>query len=83
MEQSAAVGGAHDRDLAQVEFTGEVLKIPVSEDMLGRIFNGRSAHLWLLGPSNAPSVCGVVLDWQSRMPFWLRDAAPYPLHPPE
>ena len=26
--------------LSQVEFTGEVLRIPVSEDMLGRIFNG-------------------------------------------
>jgi V-type H+-transporting ATPase subunit B len=29
-----------DNTRTHVEFTGEVLKIPVSEDMLGRIFNG-------------------------------------------
>ncbi|KAJ3034387.1 Vacuolar ATP synthase subunit B [Rhizophlyctis rosea] len=29
-----------DAKLTRVEFTGDVLKIPVSEDMLGRVFNG-------------------------------------------
>ena len=29
-----------DTKYTRVEFTGEVLKAPVSEDMLGRVFNG-------------------------------------------
>jgi len=29
-----------DAKMTRVEFTGDILKIPVSEDMLGRIFNG-------------------------------------------
>ena len=29
-----------DAKATHVEFTGDVLKIPVSEDMLGRVFNG-------------------------------------------
>ena len=29
-----------DSKATRVEFTGDVLKIPVSEDMLGRVFNG-------------------------------------------
>ena len=29
-----------DAKATHVEFTGDTLKIPVSEDMLGRIFNG-------------------------------------------
>ena len=29
-----------DAKQTRVEFTGDVLKIPVSEDMLGRVFNG-------------------------------------------
>ena len=29
-----------DAKATRVEFTGDVLKIPVSEDMLGRVFNG-------------------------------------------
>ena len=29
-----------DNTRTHVEFTGEVLTIPVSEDMLGRVFNG-------------------------------------------
>lgn len=29
-----------DARATHVEFTGDVLKMPVSEDMLGRIFNG-------------------------------------------
>jgi V-type H+-transporting ATPase subunit B len=29
-----------DNDRAHIEFTGSILKVPVSEDMLGRIFNG-------------------------------------------
>lgn len=29
-----------DAKATHVEFTGDVLKMPVSEDMLGRIFNG-------------------------------------------
>jgi V-type H+-transporting ATPase subunit B len=34
--------GTHgvDAKATHVEFTGDTLKIPVSEDMLGRIFNG-------------------------------------------
>lgn len=35
-EGTAGIDNKH----THVEFTGEVLKIPVSEDMLGRIFNG-------------------------------------------
>lgn len=29
-----------DVKATRVEFTGDTLKIPVSEDMLGRVFNG-------------------------------------------
>jgi len=29
-----------DNKNSHVEFTGDILKVPVSEDMLGRIFNG-------------------------------------------
>jgi len=29
-----------DAKATHVEFTGDVLKMPVSEDMLGRVFNG-------------------------------------------
>jgi V-type H+-transporting ATPase subunit B len=29
-----------DSKATHVEFTGDVLKMPVSEDMLGRVFNG-------------------------------------------
>jgi F0F1-type ATP synthase beta subunit len=29
-----------DSKATRVEFTGDVLKMPVSEDMLGRVFNG-------------------------------------------
>ena len=29
-----------DNRNSSVEFTGDILKVPVSEDMLGRIFNG-------------------------------------------
>lgn len=29
-----------DAKATRVEFTGDTLKIPVSEDMLGRVFNG-------------------------------------------
>ena len=29
-----------DARATHVEFTGDVLKMPVSEDMLGRVFNG-------------------------------------------
>ena len=35
-EGTAGIDNKHTR----VEFTGEVLKMPVSEDMLGRVFNG-------------------------------------------
>ena len=40
---------------AQVEFTGEVLRIPVSEDMLGRIFNGSGKSLYSKKESCAAS----------------------------
>jgi len=40
-EGTDGIDGVH----TAVEFTGETLKIPVSEDMLGRIFNGSGAPI--------------------------------------
>jgi V-type H+-transporting ATPase subunit B len=50
-----------DAKMTRVEFTGDVLKMPVSEDMLGRIFNGTPSHLSYIYIFYLLIVCGLFL----------------------
>ena len=47
-----------DNQKTTLNFTGQVLKAPVSKDMLGRIFNGSGA---LMLPAWFPTACSMVL----------------------
>merc|ERR1711871_684772 len=48
-----------DNSAAHIEFSGDILKVPVSEDMLGRIFNGAGIPL---DNKNVPVLADDYLD---------------------